>query len=149
MNKVFISILLLVLLTGCSDKYFECNKNIYNEMQDYELNAKYKVYYENSFVTKIEKEEIYISDNIDTLNYFNEYKKLEYENVNNLYGEVIYSINRSENKITIYSTIETELLNIKKMKNNKYIDSEAVINNKIATGGIKNIYKAQGFTCED
>ena len=35
----------------------------YNDIQEYELNAVYKVYHDGSFVTKVEKEEIYISNN--------------------------------------------------------------------------------------
>ena len=100
MKKVFISFLFITffLLVGCTkEKSFNCKLDIYNEVDEYKLIANYKIYYKNTEVLKIEKDEKYISDNEKTLEYFNEYKKLEYENLNNLYGEVLYNINMSDN----------------------------------------------------
>lgn len=148
MKRVFFIISVILLLTGCTDDSFECNKDIYNDIQEYKMTAKYKVYYKNSYVTKIEKIEIYESDNMDTLNYFDVSKKLEYVNLNKLYGEVIYNVSKDETKVMVESVIDTEMLDIKKMKKDDYIDSNAVVNDKITINGIKNIYKSQGFICE-
>ena len=93
MKKYFVIFILLTCLTGCNkDKYFTCKIDLYNELQEYKLDSIYKVYYEDSYVIKIEKKEIYMSELEDTLKYLNQYKILEYENINNLYGKVEYSV---------------------------------------------------------
>ena len=138
------------LLVGCTkEKSFNCKIDIYNEVDEYKLLANYKIYYKNTEVLKIEKDEKYISESEKTLEYFSEYKKLEYENLNNLYGEVLYNISDSENEVIIKSTIDMEKLDIKKMKKDKYIDKDYIINNKLTTGGIKDLYENRGAICED
>ena len=123
MKRAFILIMFIVciLLTGCSnDKYFVCKIDLDNEIDEYHLDAIYKVYYKNSYVIKIEKEEIYITQNKDTLNYFNEYKNLEYLNLNNLYGGITYKVDASQDKVKLNATIDMNLVDINKMiKNNK------------------------------
>ena len=148
MKRIFCFIYIAMLLTGCTDESFVCNKSIYNDIQEYKMTGKYKVYYKNSYVTRIEKIEIYESEDIDTLNYFDVSKKLEYVNLNKLYGEVIYNVSKDETKVIIESVIDTEVLDINKMKKDNYIENTAVANNKITINGIKNIYKSQGFICE-
>ena len=143
---MFISVL---FFTGCSkEKYFTCKIDLTNKQQEYYLNAEYKIYYKNSFVTKIEKEEIYISENEDTINYFYEAKYLEYLNMNNLYGGTIYTLEKKESKVKLNASIDMETADIKKMIKNKFIDRDYVVSNKLTTGGIKNIYKEKGAICD-
>lgn len=151
MKKIFTIILFIniLLLTGCGkDNYFTCKINIDNDMEEYKLNAEYKIYYKNSFVTRIEKEEIYISENEDILQYFDEYKNLEYNNLNKLYGGITYTVNLIDNKVILFSDIDMSLVDIEKMVKNKYIDKDYVVSNRLTTGGIKYIYKAKGATCD-
>lgn len=151
MNKIliYISLIIVLLLTGCSkDKYFICEINLDNNIQEYKMDALYKVYYKDSFVTKIEKTETYISNNEDTLEYFNEYKNLEYQNINNLYGGTTYNIDFKENKIVLNATIDMSLVDIKKMVKNKFIEKDYVTSNKLTTSGIKYIYKSKGAKCD-
>jgi len=144
-----LSFLFIILLTGCGkNKYFTCEINLDNNIQNYHLDAKYKVYYKNSYVTKIEKEEIYTSENEDTLNYFNEYKDLEYLNLNNLYGGTTYSVNLKGNKVIMKATIDMSLVDIKAMVKDKYLDKYYVSYNKLTTSGINSIYKSKGATCD-
>lgn len=147
--KRIVVLLIVILLTGCSrDKYFICKIDLNNEQMEYRLNATYKVYYKNSYVTKIEKQEIYETDNEDTYNYFNEAKNLEYLNLNNLYGGVTHTISLEENKVILDAVIDMQNVDIKKMIKNKYIDRDYVIGEKLTVGGIKNIYKEKGATCD-
>ena len=139
----------ILLLTGCSkEKYFTCKIDLYNDIQEYKLDASYKVYYKDSYVTKIEKEEIYTSDKKTTLDYFNEYKALEYKNLNNLYSGVIHTIEYKENKVKLNATMDMTLMDIKKMIKDDYIDKDYVISGKLTTSGIKNIYKSKGANCD-
>lgn len=140
---------MIVLLTGCSkDEYFICKIDLHNEQMEYHLNATYKVYYKNSYVTKIEKNEIYETDNEDTYNYFNEAKNLEYLNLNNLYGGITHTISLEDDKVILDATYDMSIVDIKKMLKNKYIDRYYVIGNNLTVGGIKNIYKEKGATCD-
>lgn len=147
MKKIFI-IICILLLTGCNkEEYFTCTTNLYNETQQYKLKAFYKIYHENSFVTRIEKEEIYTSFNKNTLNYFNEYKNLEYSNLNNLYGGFTYNVDLKDDEVKLNVTIDMSLVDIKKMLKDDYIDSNYVVSNKLSTAGVKNIYKEKGAIC--
>ena len=151
MKKIFIIILFIsiLLLTGCSkEKYFTCKIDLENKNEDYKLDAEYKIYYKNSYVTKVEKIEVYESDNEDTLEYFNEYKNLEYEDLNSLYGGITHTIDLKENKITLNATLDMSLVDIVKMVKNGYVDRDYVVSNKLTTGGIKYIYKAKGAICD-
>lgn len=150
MRKVFPGLFIfLILLTGCSkEKYFTCKINIANEMQNYTLNAEYKVYYKKSYVTKVEKKEVYKTQNEDTLDYFYEYKNLEYVNLNNLYGGFTHEVKKSADEVKLKATIDMSLVDIKKMKKDKYISSYYIVSNKLTTGGIKNIYEEKGAICD-
>lgn len=152
MKKVFISVLFITffLLVGCAkEESFNCTIDLYNEIDEYKLKANYKIYYKNSFVTKIEKEEVYKSENEKTLKYFNEYKTLEYKNLNNLYGEITYNVEVSDDKVKVNSTIDMELIDLKKMVKDKYIDRDYVISGRLSTGGIRNIYEEKGAICDE
>lgn len=144
-----LSFISIILLTGCTkDKYFICNIDLDNEVQEYHLDATYKVYYKDSYVTKIEKEEIYISKKEPVLDYFEEYKELEYTNINNLYGGTIYDVEREDDNVILNATLDMTLIDIEKMAKDDYIDNDYVISNKLTTGGIKNIYKEKGAVCD-
>ena len=148
MKKVFL-LLIVMLLSGCSkENYFTCEIDLENKIQEYHLKATYKVYYKNSYVTKIEKSEIYETDNEDTYNYFNESKSLEYTNLNNLYGGITHTISLEENKVILDAAFDMNIVDIKKMIKNKYIDRDYVIGNNLTVGGIKNIYKEKGAICD-
>lgn len=151
MKRVFFVILLinLFILTGCSkEKYFTCKIDLENKNEDYKLNAEYKIYYNNSYVTRVEKKEIYNSNNEDVLEYFNEYKNLEYDNLNSLYSGVTYNVELKDNEIILNANLDMSLMDISKMLKDGYIDRNYVVSNKITTGGIKYIYKEKGAICD-
>lgn len=150
MKRLFLILIVSIFfLTGCSkEKYFTCKIELYNEVQEYQFIAEYKVYYKKSYVTRIEKEEVYTSENEDTLDYFNEYKNLEYMNLNNLYGGITHTVEFKGNKVMLNANIDVSLMDIKKMIKNKYIDRDYVVSNKLTTGGIKKIYEEKGAICD-
>lgn len=150
MKKIFICFTLLILLCGCTkEETFKCNIDLYNEIEEYTLTAEYKIYYEKTFVTKIEKKEEYKSDNKKTLEFYEEYKNLEHKNLNELYGNIEYLVERKKDKVLVSSTMNMELIDIKKMIRNKLIDRDYVISNKLTTGGIRKIYESKGAICEE
>ena len=145
MKRLFIILSFIFFITGCSkENYFICKIDLVNDINEYKLDAIYKVYYKDTYVTKIEKEEIYTSENNDTLNYFKEYKQLEYTDLNNLYNGYSYEVKLINNKVKLNTTIDMSLVDVGKMIKNNYIDKDYVISGKISVGGIKNIYKEGG-----
>jgi len=117
-KHLLIGFISIILLTGCTkEEYFTCKIELNNEVQEYKLDAEYKVYYKNSYVTKVEKKEIYISDNRDTLDYFYEYKNLEYTNINNLYGGVTHNVIKDSNQVilkSVFEILKSEILDLTK-----------------------------------
>lgn len=147
MKKILL-LVLLIFISGCSNnKYYICNIDVENNQQNYTLNGKYIIYYDDNFVTKIEKEEKYISNDVTIIEYFNEYKNLDYDNLNNLYGGFTYTIDKLENRILINSTIDLNNVDIKKMIKNGYLDNDYVISNKLTVSGAKYFYKSKGAIC--
>ena len=78
----------------------------------------------------------------------NEYKNLEYENINSLYGGTTYNVNLKEDEVILNATIDMNLIDINKMVKNKYIDKDYVVSNKLTVSGIKYIYKSKGAKCD-
>ena len=149
MRRIIILILLLVI-TGCSsDKSFICKMDIENDIQDYKLDGTYTIYYKDSYVTKIEKIEKYNSTNQDTLDYLNEYLNLDYENLNRKYNGYTYDVLLSEDYVRLESVIDMNLVDVKKMKKNNYIEEDYVIGENITTSGIKYFYEQKGAICEE
>lgn len=143
---VFISVF---VLTGCSDKYFVCETNIENTDLNYTLTAKYKIYYNKNYVTKIEKKEKYNSNDKNIINYFNDYKNLELNNLNDLYGGFDYEIKVDNKNVIIKNNIDLKITNIKKMVKDNYLNEYYVVNNKLTTTGAKYYYKERGAVCDE
>lgn len=147
--KVF-SLVLILFLVGCSkEKYIVCNVDINNDLQDYSNIGAYKIYYKNNYVTKIEKQEKYISKDKDVIKYFKDYKELEYYDLNDKYGGITYNINDIENGIKISSNFDFKLIDVNSMAKDGKIDRDFVILGKLTLGGIKSIYKSRGAVCEE
>lgn len=147
--KKIIFIISVLFLCGCrNEKNFTCISKIINDEQGYELIATYKIYYEDTFVTKIEEEEIYISENKETLNYFYEYKNLNYKNLNDSYGGIIYTLEKEKNRVKLNSVLDFSIINVENMLKNKYLYKDYVVSNKLTTVGAKYIYESKGAVCE-
>lgn len=147
--KIMFLLVVFICMSGCgNEKYFVCTIDLDNSKENYSLNATYKVYYDGNYVTKIEKNDYYSSNDLTVLDYFKEYKTLEYDNLNSLYGGFDYSVDLKENDLIFNTTINLEEVDIKKMLSNGDINSDYVVSNKLTTSGIKYLYKAKGAICE-
>ena len=150
MKKIII-LFLTILLCGCKSKYTICKIDISNNDLNYKMEAEYRIYYKNSFVTKIEKiEDYYIQDNdIDNIKYLYESKKVELDSLQTMYNGYIYIVNRDKNHISAKIDIDISQIDIEKMLDDEYIDKNYVNNNKITVGGIKLFYESKGAKCEN
>lgn len=148
MKKIIIFIF-IIFLTGCSkNNYITCNINIENKVDNYNLNGIYRIYHKNNFVTKIEKEESYISSDESVIEYFNEIKDIEYYSLNDIYDGFSYKINTIENKIDLFVNIDLELVDLKQMVKDKKLEKEYVVSNRLTTNGIVRFYEAKGALCD-
>lgn len=146
---MLLAVLSIIFITGCSkQKYMTCTIELENNNQNYTLNAIYKVYYKDKYVTKIEKEEIYKSDDKKVLDYFNEYKNLEYNNLNDIYGGFEFNVNYKEDTVKLSSSIDMSVIDVKKMVANNYLDKNYVVANKLTTSGAKYFYSSKGASCD-
>lgn len=146
---MLLAVLSIIFITGCSkQKYMTCTIELENNNQNYTLNAIYKVYYKDKYVTKIEKEEIYKSDDKKVLDYFNEYKNLEYNNLNDIYGGFEFNVNYKEDTVKLNSSIDMSVIDVKKMVANNYLDKNYVVANKLTTSGAKYFYSSKGASCD-
>lgn len=146
--KKIISLVFILFLVGCSkNNYITCSLEQENKIQNYIATGEYKIYYKDKYVTKIEKLEKYISTDQTVLNYFQESKKLEYYNLNDLYGGYDYNIKNNGEFVLINTFIDTSLVDFKKMVKNQYIDKNYVISNKLTTSGIIKKYESIGAIC--
>lgn len=142
-------IALLFFIAGCGkDKYKICKLDLDNKRDNYILSATYKVYYSKGYVTKVEKSEIYKSDDEDVLKYFNDSKFIEYKNLNELYQGYSYDIKLVDNSINIESVVNMNLLDINKMIKDGFIDKGYTSNGRITLNGIKYVYTSKGFSCD-
>ena len=147
--KKLIVFIFVFFLVGCSNnKYITCNVEVNNKIENYNMEGIYKIYYKNNFVTKIEKEEVYISPSEDIIGYFNESKGLEYYNLNDKYNGFLYKINKEENKINLNVSIDLSLVDIKQMVKDKKINKDYVMSNRLCTSGIVDFYESKGAVCD-
>ena len=148
--KILIFVCLLLILSGCKSKeYMECKIDLQNSLDNYSLTAVYKIYYEKSFVTKIVKEEKYVTSDPSKLDYINEYQSLDYYNLSDRYGGVEYNIKLEKDKLIINANIDLKKFDIKAMVKDGNIDKDYVISNRLTKGGIKRFYESKGAICKD
>lgn len=148
-NKIVISIFLIVFLTGCSkEKYVTCTNNVVNTNENYVLNSTIKLYHKNDKVTKIIVNEDYMSSDKNVLKYLKDYKNLYYENENDLYGGYTFEIKEKENHIILDMNINLNNLNIKKMVNDGKLDKYYTKQNTLTLTGAKYYYSSKGAVCE-
>lgn len=148
MKKYIFIALMLAFVTGCGrEKNFTCISSIKNDSLNYELEAKYKIFYKGSYVTKINKTEKYISKEKDILKYFENSKVLEYDNSNDIYGGFNYEVKKGNDYIEIKTIIDMKIADIDKMAKNGYIDKDFVVSDKFTINGAHYFYESIGAVC--
>lgn len=147
--KIFSFIFLILLLTGCGkEKYVTCTIDVDNTIENYQMTGTYKIYYSGNYVTRIQKLEQYVSQDKDMIDYFDEYKNLEYYKLNDFYDGFEYSVDKQEESVTLDATIDMNVVDLKKMVKDKYLDEDYVISNRLTVSGIKRFYKVKGASCD-
>lgn len=145
--------IMCITLCACGkskkEKVTTCKLESNQESSGYKLEATYKIYSKNDVVTKVDTEEIIISDKEDVLNSFESSLKTQYKNNNDLYGGYDYDISKEDNKVT-----SKVVINYNKMDLDKFIDNNSAMknfvnnSNKLTLDGAKKIYSSVGAKCE-
>lgn len=147
--KRLIVFILLLLLTGCGkDKFVTCSLDINNKSENYTLSGEYKIYYDGNYVKNIEKKEKIKSSSKEVMNYFYESKNLEYNNLSDLYKGYEYEITNNKSSINLNVKIDMNLLDIEKMVEDKKMDEDYVIANKLTKTGLIRYYESKGAKCD-
>ena len=149
MKKIFI-ILSLFLLVGCTNKVKQanCNIDLDNTDEGYTLKADYKIYYDkNEFVTKIEEDVTYKSNEESVLNYYYNSKNVEYQRLYN-YGGIEYSVEQIDDEVKINSTRILKDTDVKQMIKDKIINKDYTSANKLTLYGMKSYYESKGAVCD-
>lgn len=147
MKKILI---LLIIFICCA-----CNKNntmtcVYKSdmLDDYKVNIIYSIKSNNDRVSFINIKEEYTSDDISTLNYFKEYRKIYYYDLSNQYGSYIFKSKEQDNKLIIDVKIDYSEIDIDKMIENGYIPKTYKKGNTLSKNGAKLFYEDLGAVCE-
>ena len=147
--KKIIVFMFALFLVGCSkEEMVTCNIEVENNLQNYTMKGIYTIYYKDNFATKIEKKEQYISPDEEIINYLKESKSLEYYNLNDLYGGYTYDIKNSETSVAIISNIDLNLVDLKKMEQDKKIDKDYIVGTRLTKSGIIRVYESKGAICD-
>ena len=146
--KLVLSLLFIILLTGCSEEYITCKIELNNNKENYTLNSIYKIYYKDNYVTNITKEDKYSSTDKQILDYYYEYKNLEYQHFKDIYGGYEYNIDYKNNVLKIDANINMEEVNIKKMLLDNILDNSYVVGNRLTKTGAKLYYESKGAVCD-
>lgn len=170
MKKIIIPILVLILLTGCTEKTKKKNKieiNLLNEIQieseeanlicysnnnnnsDYETASKFAIYYDdNEIITSIESYEIIASDNQDILNDFESYYNSNYEKIAN-YGGYTYDIHQEKKRLIANVIIDFNTFNIESYTAD-YPETLENFNDdyKLEKDKLLEVYSSKGIICE-
>lgn len=147
--KRIIGLIFILFLVGCSkQEIITCNIEVDNNLQNYTMKGIYTIYYKDNYVTKIKKKEQFISPNKETITYLNDSKNLEYYNLNDLYGGYTYTINHNETTVVITTNIDLSLVDLKRMEQDKKIEKDYVVGDKLTTSGIVRTYEARGAICD-
>ena len=149
MKKIIILIFLL-LICGCKkEQILKCTYTNTDEKLKYTEEVKYKVYYnKKEYVTKIEKEEKYYSELKERINYFNDYRKIYYDELNSLYNGYTYTVDTNDKNVNVNILIDLSKVDLKKMISNNYLDKYYVVKNHLSLGGLKLYYKEKGVKCD-
>lgn len=149
MKKIFI-LLSLFLLVGCTGKIKEANCKIKLEnMKDgYTLKANYKIYYDkNEFITKIEEDVTYKSNEESVLNYYYDSKSMEYQKLYN-YGGIEYTVEQIDDEVKINSTRNLGDTDVKQMIKDGVMKKDYTSANKLTLYGMKAYYESKGAKCD-
>ncbi len=146
--------IMCICLCACGKKKTKedvttCKLESNQEGSGYKLEATYKIYSKKDVVSKVDTEEIVISEKEDVLNTFESSLKTQYKNNNDLYGGYDYKITKDGNKVTSKVVIDYSEMDMDKfIDNNSAMKSFVNKSNKLTLEGAKSIYTSVGAKCE-
>lgn len=155
MKKIAYSLTILLvavlLVTGCNggSKKISCKLKSTPAGSNYSLEAEYNIYADGDTVSKVETTEIVESEDDDTLEYFEDLLKDQYDAYNEKYGGYDFKVTNKDGKVTSKVTINYSKMNLSKfVEDNTAMKSYVNDDNKLKLKGIQSLYETMGAECK-
>ena len=146
--KFLLVLLVVTILSGCTSKLDTAECSFKSKQSDYKIDTKYKIYYKNNIVKKVDIDEVISSSSKDKLEEFSNSFKSQYESNNSMYGGYTYDIKNSKDKLELSVSIDYTIFDMNKFINNNAAMKDYVNkSNKLTIDGIIKMYEASGSTC--
>lgn len=145
--KFLLLILVTIILSGCGNKLDTAECSFESNQSDYNIETKYKIYYKDNIVKKVDIDEVITSSSNDKLEEFNKSFKNQFDN-NSRYGGYTYDIKANNDNLELHVNIDYTSFNMKKFVSDNLAMKEYVNkDNKLTLDGIIKMYEASGSTC--
>ena len=145
---VLLVLLVVTILSGCTSKLDTAECSFKSKQSDYKIDTKYKIYYKDNIVKKVDIDEVITSSKKDKLREFSNSFKSQYKSNNSMYGGYTYDIKNSKDKLELSVSIDYTVFDMKKFINNNAAMKDYVNkSNKLTLNGIIKMYEASGSTC--
>lgn len=146
--KFLLVLLVVTVLSGCTSKLDTAECSFESKQSDYKIKSKYKIYYRDNIVEKVDIDEVISSSSKDKLEEFNKSFKSEYDSNNTIYGGYTHNIKINKDKLKLSVSIDYTSFNMKKfIKNNVAMKEYVDKNNRLTLDGAIKMYEAIGSKC--
>lgn len=146
---VLLVVLVVTILIVCTSKLDTAECSFKSKQSDYKIDTKYKIYYKDNIVKKVDIDEVITSSKKDKLREFNNSFKSQYERNNRLYRGYTYKIKNNKDSLVLTINIDYTVFNMKKfIEDNEAMKEYVNKDNKLTLNGIIKMYEASGSVCK-
>lgn len=143
----------IIIMTGCGTKEdytLKCILEQNNLINNYKISSTYEIITDGKIVKKVKTTETVISENQDFLDAMESTLRESYNNMNEAYGGYTVDIKNEDGEISSLIEIDYTTMNIGAMlEAEPSMQNYANDKNQMTLEGVKQIYIAQGATCEE
>lgn len=134
---------------GSNQKVLECTNKSKNTVDNYEINATYKVYYTTDYVEKIVTVKEIVSNDNNVLDFQKQSFDNSYNNMKHYYGGYTFTSSKENGKVKYNITIDCLTIKMADLAKDytrikPYVDDK----NHISVEGLKVIYESLGASCK-
>lgn len=146
---VLLVLLVVTILSVCTSKLDTAECSFKSNQNDYKIDTKYKIYYKDNIVKKVNINEVITSSKKDKLREFNNSFKSQYERNNRLYRGYTYKIKNNKDSLVLTINIDYTVFNMKKfIEDNEAMKEYVNKDNKLTLNGIIKMYESSGSVCK-
>lgn len=147
--KALLLIISVTIFSGCENDMDSLKCSFKSNQNDYKIDTKYKIYYKDNIVKKVNINEVITSSKKDKLREFNNSFKSQYERNNRLYRGYKYKIKNNKDSLVLTINIDYTAFNMKKfIEDNEAMKEYVNKDNKLTLNGIIKMYESSGSVCK-